>query len=59
MRFLATVACGLASATVVSYAAGMPWLREWLNPPMAINTALAVLALGLAILVLTIRNGKD
>ena len=60
IRFLATIACALSGAAIVSYAWDIGWLREWMTPPMAINTAIALFVLGVAVLVLTARlNGKD
>lgn len=60
IRFLATIACALSGAAIVSYVWDIGWLREWLTPPMAINAAIALFVLGLSVLVLTTRlNGQE
>jgi hypothetical protein len=55
VRALATAACCLGGLALLSYALGWEPLRRWLEPPMAVNTAFAVVLLGLAILFLTVE----
>lgn len=58
IRFLATTALSLGGAAIASYAIGWEPLRRWLDPPMAVNTATAIVLLSFGVLLLTLRGDR-
>lgn len=63
MRSYAALVLALGSAivsgvTVASYMFGLPALRTWAHPPMAVNTGLCLLALSFSCALVATRNGN-